>query len=77
MDQARTTEAAKTQYNNSVQQNAPVNVQKNLHDTMVWEETKFHALGLATTEAANNVRAAQQKAAEEKKAVEQNKTKKK
>jgi hypothetical protein len=53
MDQADKTDAATKKYDKSVQEKAPADVQKNLHDAKVWEETKTYALGYTTTDAAN------------------------
>ncbi|CAF1462489.1 unnamed protein product [Adineta ricciae] len=58
LNQATKTENAKTKYEDSVKQNAPSNVQKDLHDNKVWEETKSHALAHATNEAAATANAA-------------------
>ncbi len=49
MNQAAKTEAAKEKYDDSVQQKKTPDEQKRLHDAQVWEQTKYHALALATT----------------------------
>jgi hypothetical protein len=61
MAQARKTQDAQNQYDTSVEQNAPPDVQKNLYDNMVWEEIKSHALRLETNEMANTKIAEQNK----------------
>lgn len=61
MKQAKITEASKERYNTSIQQNAPADVVKNLHNGKVWQETKSHVLGYATNEAANKAIAKQNK----------------
>jgi hypothetical protein len=59
MEQVPVTMSAIDRYEDSVKQNAPREVTQHLHDVKVWEETKSHALGLATTEAASKAIAAQ------------------
>lgn len=51
--QAEKTESAIEQYQESVKKDAPTDIQKEMHDTMVWEETKSYMLACATTASSN------------------------
>ena len=53
LDQAVKTQSAEKKYNKSVEKNDPTDVQKGLHDNMVWEQTKSYKLGCETTAASN------------------------
>ena len=53
LDQAVKTQSAEKKYNKSVEKNDPTDVQKGLHDNMVWEQTKSYTECIAHMNTSN------------------------
>lgn len=61
MDQATKIQDAEKRYDQGVKQDASAGEMKKLHDEKVWEQTKSHVCGLASSEAAKKALEEQKK----------------